>query len=370
MHLGGRVGRALGTTLLAAVSVVSAPVAAVAQDDRPSDERSTESSARTVLVAARGIGGGARQLQHLGTRTSGDGVTLRTYLGDVDQVFVGLQGAPLPAECFPDLSIDMQTSTKAIAQSVTFSARTGEAFPAQGQVIGLVERAPVAVAVAMLPEGSTSAQMRFAGGRTDAAPGLPGGWVALASRVRAADPTGPTRTIGTITYRDAAGVPVATETVAYGFGATPRETVECGNAPRPPLIEPLPPATGPPPADPTAAEAEVVTAYRTVFDGNPDVTPEERLAAIEGGETLRASVERAVERAGERFPDVGATKAVVGDVTFLNDHEAALRYSISKENGDPLSKTLIGRAVLVDGTWRVTTSTWCEMLVSGGTQCP
>lgn len=368
MHLGGRVGRALGTTLLAAVSVVSAPVAAVAQDDRPSDERSTESSARTVLVA-RGIGGGARQLQHLGTRTSGDGVTLRTYLGDV---FVGPQGASLAAECFPDLSIDVQTSTKAIAQSVTFSARTGEVFPARGQVIGLVERAPVAVAVAMLPDGSTSAQMRFAGGRTDTAPGLPGGWVALASRVRAADPigptgpTGPTRTIGTITYRDAAGVPVATETVPYGFGATPRETVECGNAPRPPLIEPLPPATGPPPADPTAAEAEVVTAFKTVFNGNPDMTPEERLAAIEGGETLRASF----ERAGERFPDIGATKVVLGDVKFLNDHEAALRYSISKENGDPLSKTLIGRAVLVDGTWRVTTSTWCEMLVSGGTQCP
>jgi hypothetical protein len=56
---------------------------------------------------------------------------------------------------------------------------------------------------------------------------------------------------------------------------------------------------------------------------------------------------------------------------FLNDHEAVVTYT-TRITGS-LNITLVnrpGRAVVVDGEWKVTRQTFCDWVLVTGVQCP
>jgi hypothetical protein len=67
-------------------------------------------------------------------------------------------------------------------------------------------------------------------------------------------------------------------------------------------------------------------------------------------------------------PDATVTANVV---RFVNDHEARVLFTITV--GAPLNQTFggrTGRAVLVDGAWKVARETFCEFMQMAGVQCP
>lgn len=319
----------------------------------------------TALVVSAAPAGakGAGDLDRVGIRDSEDGVTLRLYEGSF-----AIGGGPdleLPERCFPNQEIQIQLSTRELATQVWFGVHRAKTIEPQGQVVGTMEDEPVAVVVARVPKGVDRVEMRFAGGSTDAMTPLRGGWVVLGSkldkapqeldRVPLLNQPGPS--LGRITYFDEDDKRTTQRVATFGGYLDP----ECQQPPPPP--PPLPDATGPPPADEPAARAAVEQAYTTVFS-QADEDRDDRLAAIEDGESVRA----ASEKIAELYPEIGPTSLKIDEIRFLNETEAAVRFDILLD-GNPITATTVGRALLIDGTWKIAKATYCELLGRGGVTC-
>jgi hypothetical protein len=132
----------------------------------------------------------------------------------------------------------------------------------------------------------------------------------------------------------------------------------------PPRSEPV----GPPPDDEEAAQLAIKDAYAGMLtgDGNGNVD------AVERGAGLGACLGEAARRHGipEGEPGDGAT--VTADfIRFVNDHEARISFTVVV--GAPRNMNLgnrIGRAVLVEGVWKVARETFCEFMQMAGVECP
>jgi hypothetical protein len=177
-----------------------------------------------------------------------------------------------------------EVSTTGIAGSVTFYGRSTPGIT-QSSYLGVAEGAPVAVVAAQVPTGTKAGVVHFAGGPTSRATPVAGGWVVVSARVkpppvvRRAVPllTDTNATVGTFSTVDRRGRSHAAGAVRLGTGypvpnsCLPHPT---GGASVQPLIAvpatpaALPPATGPPPADPAAARQQIEAAYRAVFTAN------------------------------------------------------------------------------------------------------
>jgi Clp amino terminal domain, pathogenicity island component len=129
--------------------------------------------------------------------------------------------------------------------------------------------------------------------------------------------------------------------------------------------------TGPPPEDEGAARDAIARAF-----GDMGEVDEEsgNIPSVEGSEGLAICREQATELARTRFggqvPDV-SVEFVVDSVQFLNDHEAVVTYTAQIRGS--LNITLAnrpGRAIMVEGEWKVTRETFCEWALVGGVRCP
>jgi hypothetical protein len=125
---------------------------------------------------------------------------------------------------------------------------------------------------------------------------------------------------------------------------------------------------GPPPGDPESARAAIDDAYANMMTADETGN----VVAVDGGSNLGACLEEARDRHRVRVRD-GAPGATVkvAKVRFVNDHEARVLFTISV--GAPVNQTFperVGRAVLVDGEWRVARETFCEFMQMAGVQCP
>jgi hypothetical protein len=129
--------------------------------------------------------------------------------------------------------------------------------------------------------------------------------------------------------------------------------------------------TGPPPEDEVAARAAISKAFADMgeVDEEGGTVP-----SVEGSEGLAICREQATELARARFggevPDV-TVAFVVDTVRFVNDHEAIVTYTAHISGS--LNITLggrPGRAIVVDGEWKVTRETFCEWVRVGGVRCP
>lgn len=96
-----------------------------------------------------------------------------------------------------------------------------------------------------------------------------------------------------------------------------------------------------PPAEPAPARAAIARAFATMFDATPAGT----LPAVEEGSRLTDAGRRLVAARSSAAP-------AVLDVTFLDDHEAVVRFRLR-------GLTQTGEAVVQEGAWRVAAPTFC-----------
>jgi hypothetical protein len=61
----------------------------------------------------------------------------------------------------------------------------------------------------------------------------------------------------------------------------------------------------------------------------------------------------------------GKLKVRVNDFRFLSPTEAALSFDLLF-NGQPITATTVGRALLVTGHWKVARATFCDIVGRGG----
>jgi hypothetical protein len=144
------------------------------------------------------------------------------------------------------------------------------------------------------------------------------------------------------------------------FPARPeyREPVEALAA----RIEP----TGPPPEDEDAARRAITDAFLNTMEVGADGRT---LLNVEDGEALAGCAEEIRRRVGQV---IDQTESVIEHIKFL-DATTAVVWSTTLLNGRPPHPGLDraeGRAVLVDGRWKVARDTMCRRWSYAGVQCP
>jgi hypothetical protein len=125
---------------------------------------------------------------------------------------------------------------------------------------------------------------------------------------------------------------------------------------------------GPPPEDEETARSDVGRAFAAMFD----VAEDGSIVAVDGGSNLRASLEEAGQRHGVGV-DPAERSVQVDGLVFINDHEARVTYSVhitGPFSGTPVLRGRPGRAVLVDGQWKVARGTFCALMQLAGVDCP
>jgi hypothetical protein len=161
------------------------------------------------------------------------------------------------------------------------------------------------------------------------------------------------------------GVVVTTDTglvdddiSAYGYDFT--GMAEC-EGPSPTLPEP-----GEQPADPDAARADAVAAFETFYDASLPVA--ERAVHLEGGLDLMGPIVE--ELLASSYADqVRQARGYVDDLVFTAPDEAWIEYHIEL-GGSPSFSGRFGQMLLVDGTWIITTETYCSGVSLAGVACP
>ena len=132
----------------------------------------------------------------------------------------------------------------------------------------------------------------------------------------------------------------------------------------PPRSEPV----GPPPDDEEGARLAIKDAFAGMLTGDGDGN----VSTVERGARLGECLQEAARRHGipEGEPGNGAT--VTADfIRFVNDHEARVSFTVVV--GSPRNMNLgarVGRAVLIEGVWKVAQGTFCEFMHMAGVECP
>lgn len=117
-------------------------------------------------------------------------------------------------------------------------------------------------------------------------------------------------------------------------------------------------ASGSAPADAAKAEAEVRANWEKFFDPSTSLT--DKAAVLENGDQLMPLLQSLA-----KDPRAGQVKAQVTSVTFTSPTTADLTYSLSIQ-GSVVVPNASGKAVLVDGTWKVSHASLCALVTSGG----
>ena len=121
---------------------------------------------------------------------------------------------------------------------------------------------------------------------------------------------------------------------------------------------------GEPPADPDAARAEIDQAFHTAFDAG--IADEQRFAVVEDGPELLP----AGRQAAAKFPEAAASiSATVHGITFIDPTHAAVNFELLYE-GAMLLGPQDGQAVYLDGHWKVSRETRCDIIEQAGVACP
>jgi hypothetical protein len=110
---------------------------------------------------------------------------------------------------------------------------------------------------------------------------------------------------------------------------------------------------------------DITRAFTNVFDGTV-TDPEVKLASLEEGEALRPSFLATYDATR----DVAAGIRVrIDEVTGVTEDHADVTYSLLLD-GSPVLDHLPGGAVRVDGTWRVSLRTYCDVSTQGTDEIP
>jgi hypothetical protein len=121
--------------------------------------------------------------------------------------------------------------------------------------------------------------------------------------------------------------------------------------------------TGRAPADADAARIQIASAF-----GRALVLSEDRrsVPSVEGGDLLGPCLKEAQERhAAFRRPD---GKVTIDHIEFLDEEHASVTFTVVLEGTS--SELLRGYALVVDATWKVARTTFCQLMSLAGVECP
>jgi hypothetical protein len=127
-----------------------------------------------------------------------------------------------------------------------------------------------------------------------------------------------------------------------------------------------PPREADPPHDEAAARDAIDAAFAAMTTREGDALP-----AVEGGHNLGPSLTEAQSRApGHGQPSSpDAATITVDRLRFVSTEEAVVVYTLALVGGFTLAGRA-GRAVLIDGEWKVARDTFCELMSMAGVVCP
>lgn len=129
--------------------------------------------------------------------------------------------------------------------------------------------------------------------------------------------------------------------------ASPSETATAGGAP----------------ADQAAAKAQITANWEKFFD--PKTAVADKAKYLENGDKLAPLLQGFASD-----PRVGQVSAKVSNVVFTSPTTATVTYALSL-SGTVVEPNATGKAVLQDGTWKVSLSSLCGLLaLTGSTSLP
>jgi len=123
---------------------------------------------------------------------------------------------------------------------------------------------------------------------------------------------------------------------------------------------------GPPPGDEETARRDIAYAYKHLMEISADGT---RLVNVEDGRELKPYSDGVFVRCG---PFIVERENVVERVRFLDATHAVVWWKVHFASGRPVPWDVFheGRAVVVDGAWKVARETVCQRWAEAGVQCP
>lgn len=128
------------------------------------------------------------------------------------------------------------------------------------------------------------------------------------------------------------------------------------------------PQPGEQPADPAGAEAEIRATMQSVYSSSD---PAVRTAGVDDPAGIAEALERV--KGGAFAGAIDRTTATISELVFTDPTTAAFEYSLTvavEVGADPtLLAGRFGKAVLQDGSWRITRATVCADMAMGGGYC-
>jgi hypothetical protein len=321
----------------------------------------------TPMAAAKGGPQVLTDRDEVVFRTTGDGITVRVVTGDGPEEFdaQGVCDGPgcLPKRCQPVRAAYLAASTREAVGEGYFDVYRSDGrepivFLAGGSFGGIVER-PVGWVVARVAPSVERVDASFVNGGRDSVVAKDGFAVVAAPVDEAGTFDGQVAPVRLVA-RDADGDPIGRLLVRRDTPwSSPASACGVGT-----LADTFPEPTGRVPADSAAAEAAVVDAFRRAYSGVG--ADSDGLAYVEDGDALR----EVAQIASDRYPQYsGRLTADVEEVRFVDEEEAAVRFSLTVPDAGPIVSG-VGTAVLHDDRWLVARETFCVVLAVGGVYCP
>jgi hypothetical protein len=325
-----RVVAAAAVVLVAVVSLVGYSIGAT---------RDGDSSVRTPVAAPSEPGasvvpgpddaGYEGPLEHLFTRTTPAGITVRVYLAPSSSDEPAT-GSFVVAEITNDAAVAVVRAENCYGGGVRASGTFGgpEGSPVQWVIVQSYD-VPSTVGLPV--------RAQFGGGTDEMVPEPGTGGIAVLVAPG---------TSGTAFVEGPGGAGPVT------IGQNNQTT-----CPPPPVPATLPPA-GPQPPDVAAAEAGVRQAYVDVYDNYDPATTEGR-------------VQQALRAAGFTDEQLAAMTVEVGEIRFTDETHAAVQFRLTvPEHADGTQDWQVGYAVFENGQWTQAPETKCDHLRSIGVDCP
>ncbi|HQV57077.1 MAG TPA: hypothetical protein PKV27_03625 [Ilumatobacteraceae bacterium] len=320
-------------------AATAAPGANKSVDGSSADEHSLDSNGLYSSI-------NPRDMKQVAER-SVDGVSATLHILDYgDQLYE--DGAPNgwkpPKWCNPTGGMQVRVAARTwidILDGPWYSELHNGTRVASG-VAGATASDPARIAVVQVTDPAvTGASIRYTDGATDSASVQNGYVILIVASEGAAD--------GVVSF-DGGDHQPADLASATAAGSDP----SC--QPPPPAL----PAPGEQPSDPAAAEAAVRDVAARVFDGKPDLANE-----FDDVTGLQDAIDKV--QAGQYASAASEGRMEINGIVFTSPTEAWIRYDLQTGNGT--FPNHFGKALLIDGAWKLTRQTLCQELALASVQC-
>lgn len=347
--------------------------ASVPATEAPADELAVERTVPADVVSSGGQGWsvfGDTEMSLLFDRTLESGLVVRAHLGQlwdepdhVDEY--GQGGWQPPGWCYESGQVRVALGGPEVIDvgSVSWFREPFEGRSISWLTLGRPDGAPHRVVFVQAPAGTTLVTVAFGDGSVDSVE--PQNGVAVL-----AVPGAPSRIEHDegdyVWYEETADFAVtldgdsgAVAVGSDGIGTWDNPTFVASCTPPPPAL----PEPGEQPADPVAAEAEVVALMTAIY--GPDDGLTDALDLIDDPTGVAEAREEVAE--GSFAESAASAEAYVEELVFTSPTEAWFRYRI--ETDVTTLRDRFGIAVQIDGVWKITRATICQDLATAGGSC-